>query len=89
MPPKTKRKSGYNWRARQPPSEVRDRGSRRGESGTERDDPNAFVLAPKPKKSLNLTGEAGSKRKRLGCKQKKRLIKIVEAKEKKAKVNSK
>jgi ATP-dependent RNA helicase DHX37/DHR1 len=82
MPPRAKRKLGYNWRARQSLSETCDRSSKKEGEG---EDPNALILPPKPKKSLKVTGAATSKRKRLGCKQKKRLLKILEAKEKKTK----
>ena len=95
MPPKARKKLGYNWRARQSQKKTsegdllrrkRDKGIENSRVG---EDTNALVLHQKPKKSLKAIEEAGTKRKRLSCMQRKRLLKILEAKEKKAKVCSK
>ena len=90
MPPKARRKLGYNWRARQSQHMTSEGGLRLSRaSGRTSEDPNALILPSKPRKPLKATDEAVSKRKRLSCKQKKRLMKILEVKEKKAKVSSK
>ena len=95
MPPKARKKLGYNWRARQG---GRGGGTSRRDSVTKRalgvevsetlEDSNALILPPRPKSRLQEAESRVSKRKRLSAKQKKRLMKILEVKEKKRKVRS-
>ena len=93
------RKKGYNWKARL--QSGTEKGKRPTESfcveldesvfgGTDNlaPDTNAPVL-PSKKAKLNEDEETCTvKRRKLNAKQRKRLLKVVEAKEKKAKVNS-
>ena len=95
MPPR--KKLGYNWKARQ--QQRRDGRKQKkthydglkpvdsmaeyAEAGEE--DPNAFVL---PSKRRKVEHSETEKRKKLSSKQRKRLQKIVEAKEKKTEVCS-
>ena len=92
MPPKTRKKLGYNWKARQ---SHHDQGGGRGAGGpasglreekARLEDSNALVLPAHRKRSVEEGEENTSKRKRLSTKQRKRLIKVLEAKKKKAKV---
>ncbi len=101
MPPR--KKLGYNWKARQQKggdSAKRKRGlincgdaldsqteQQRQYEGACEGDTNAFIL-PEKKARLDLSEiESTQKRKKLSSKQRKRLQKIVEAKERKAKVS--
>ena len=86
MPGKEGRNLGYNWRARQT---RKSDGGRKFGSSEARDDPNALVLPAMPKRAAGAGEEAVSRRKRLSCKQRKRLQKILEVREKKTKVGSK
>ena len=95
MPPKARKKLGYNWRARR---SGYGGGTSRRDSVTSRalglevcetsEDSNALILPSRPKSRLQEVESRLSKRKRLSAKQKKRLLKIVEVKEKKKKVRS-
>lgn len=91
MPPKARRKLGYNWRARQTRhdgSTTRKSLATRFEASEQVEDINALVLPPRPKKRIKEAEERGSKRKKLSAKQRKRLMKVLEVKEKKTKVCS-
>ena len=96
MPPKAKQRMRYNWRARQSGHDkTRTRpDTRAGKAGLEVagarpvSDTNAPVLPSRPAKPPREAEDRAPKRKRLGSKQKKRLMKVLEAKEKKAKVSS-
>lgn len=101
MSTKSRKRAGYNWKARAQQGGEKAR-ARTGKQEVELDesllastygpspglDTNVEVLPPKRAK-LNAEGAEGEvKRKRLNAKQKKRLLKVVQVKEKKAKVNS-
>lgn len=92
MPPKTRKKLGYNWKARQSHyDQGGSRGAGRPASGLREEkarleDSNVLVLPARRKRSVEEGEENTSKRKRLSTKQRKRLMKVLEAKEKKAKV---
>lgn len=92
-----KRKLGYNWKARQQKAHSINVGTERAVPEVEGlpdadaycagvGDSNAFVLPSKRKKTRTEDVEAAPKRKKLSTRQKKRLQKIVEAKERKAQV---
>ena len=93
MPPR--RKSGYNWKARQsgaPRRGVKTRGIISAQvTCVEDGDSNALVLPPKkPRVAAAAAGDGGGRaagRKKLSSRQRKHLQKVVEAKEKKAKVS--
>ena len=91
MPPK---KLGYNWRARQSGNDKRrpHPSLSAGKTGSAASEPcgdtNALVLPPRAEKRLKGTEERAPKRKRLSAKRRKRLMKVLDAKEKKAKVCS-
>lgn len=94
MPPKARKKLGYNWKARQSGhdgrSSCRVSVASRTRPGTSQpaEDTNALVLPSKPKKRIEEVVDRGSKRKRLNAKQRKRLMKVLEVKEKKDRVRS-
>ena len=96
----SKRKRGYNWKARQQKAlSLSDVCTERAIPEIEGlsdldalhytnsvDDSNALILPSKRKKTRTDVVEPAPKRKKLSTRQKKRLQKIVEAKERKAKV---
>ena len=96
----SKRKRGYNWKARQQKAlSLSDVCAERAIPEIEGlsdldalqytnsvDDSNALILPSKRKKTRTDVVEPAPKRKKLSTRQKKRLQKIVEAKERKAKV---
>ena len=90
MAAKARRKLGYNWRARQSRAKAtlscRAREGGTGERKGELEDSNTLILPPRPKKQAGLVDETAGKRRRLSCKQRKRLQRILDVKEKKAKV---
>lgn len=94
MPPKARKKLGYNWKARQ--SGHGGRSSCRGfvasrtgpRTSQSAEDTNALVLPSNPKKQIEEVVDRGSKRKRLSAKQRKRLMKVLEVKEMKKRVRS-
>ena len=94
----SRKKAGYNWRARRSGNEKPVKksektchveldeslfGSNACSNGL---DTNVQVLPPKRPKLSDEDDTGTSKRKRLNSKQRKRLLKVVEAKEKKVKV---
>lgn len=91
-----KRKLGYNWKARQQKAQSNvgaERTVPEVESLSDADayyagvgDSNALVLPSKRKKARTEDVEEAPKRKKLSTRQKKRLQKIIEAKERKAQV---
>jgi len=100
MPPK--RKLGYNWKARQQkrvdrigkqnfsaPSSVRVEFERPATDyvGACGDDSNVLVLPSKRKANGSDEVERAPKRKKLSSKQRKRLLKVLETKQKKARVS--
>ena len=99
----SRKKRGYNWKARQqkPHSNGANEGVVSQVEGLSEmdayssvghgvvDDSNALVLPSKRKKRDVSDSEPAQKRKRLSTKQRKRLQKIIEAKERKAQVRSK
>ena len=88
MPPKARKKLGYNWKARQS-GESLGRGQTARKAGAEpAEDTNALVLPARSRKRVESEQDAAPKRKRLSTKQRKRLTKILEVREKKAKVGS-
>lgn len=96
----SKRKRGYNWKARQQKAlSLSDVCTERAIPEIEglsdldalhytnsADDSNALILPSKRKKTRTDVVEPAPKRKKLSTRQKKRLQKIVEAKERKTKV---
>lgn len=98
MPPKTRKKLGYNWKARQ--SGIDGKSGRRRLVDRRRgletsnqvqelaEDTNALVLPSKLKKRTEKVADRGTKRKRLSAKQRKRLMKVLEVKERKNRVRS-
>ena len=95
----SKRKLGYNWRARQQKKARSSVAAAKGVPELEnfletdtglytglRGDSNALVIPSKRKKTRDDDAEPAPKRKKLSSKQKKRLQKIIEAKERKAQV---
>ena len=99
--PRPRQKLGYNWKARQPKGGAsfkrkRDNVScgdvqadQLGQFGGESEgDTNVFALPEKKAKLDPLETKSVKKRKKLSSKERKRLQKIVEAKERKAKVNT-
>ena len=96
----SKKRLGYNWRARQQKAQSNVGGERvvpevEGFLDTDRRyhvsgerDSNALVLPSKRKRTGSGDTEQAPKRKKLSTRQKKRLQKIVEAKERKAQVCS-
>lgn len=97
MPPR--KKLGFNWRARQKSegreSEAADRAKRLRKAHEDEgevylaaaaDDTNAYVLPPSSKRKKGNQAAEEKKAKKLSDKQRKRLMKIVEAKEKKSRV---
>lgn len=96
MPPKAKQKMRYNWRARQSGlNKSRSHSATRaGKAGgreacqTPSEDTNALVLPSRPAKPPREAEDGAPKRRRLSSKQRKRLMKVLEAKEKKAKACS-
>ena len=95
MLPKARKKLGYNWRARQG---GHGGGNSRRDAVTRRahgpevcgplEDSNALVLPSRPKARPEEAEGMASKRKRLSVKQRKRLMKVLEVKDKKKKVCS-
>lgn len=94
----TKRKLGYNWKARQQTAKSnggRSRGTLPEVEGLSEStyhcaaglDTNALVLPSKRKQTDAANGECAPKRKKLSVKQKKRLQRILETKKKKEQVS--
>ena len=93
MPPRTKKRLGYNWKARQNTRQQAEGVLDSNASSKPRErirttgqDTNALLLPAHRKRSAEVGGETDVKRKRLNAKQRKRLVKILETKKKKAKV---
>ena len=95
MPPKARKKLGYNWRARQGGHGVgnsRLSSVARKVKGVEvcgpSEDSNALVLPSRAKVQVGEAESRTSKRKRLSARQRKRLTRVLEIKEKKKMVCS-
>lgn len=85
-----RKRLGYNWKARQQKDsqERRGKGESLKESGTPIVDTNQQILPPKRAKLGDEETCSTSKRKKLSSKQRKRLLKVIEVKEKKAKAST-
>ena len=91
MPPQPRKKLGYNWKARQSSKDKptnRDLATGRRDGTTHVQDTNTLVLPTRSIKPLTESEEKAPKRKKLSSKRRKRLMKILEVKEKKKKVCS-
>lgn len=91
MPPRPRKKLGYNWKARQSNKSrpnARDFANGRQDVNSSVLDTNTLLLPCRRNPSLVEIEDKTPKRKRLSSKQKKRLLKVLEVKEKKNKVGS-
>lgn len=89
MTSRSRKKMGYNWKARQTNSGANGERYTPESGGKDANrDTNDFILSVKEKRLISTSEKVEQRTKRLSSKKKKRLQKILEAKEKKAKASS-